>query len=90
MNPVLRRQWRIQNCLHTILEVHEFMADRLVSPEVLEQMESLQDLLHHFHPSTLNERDLQHIEASTGRLLIELRNMFRTRGLRFIYSGYRH
>jgi hypothetical protein len=88
MNPSISRlQWRMQNCLHTILEVHEYMGGKTISPEIVQQLETLKGLIHRFQPSTLTEEDLERIEASTNQLLKELRKIFKLKGLGQIYSG---
>jgi hypothetical protein len=91
MGPVRPRlQWRIQNCLRTILEVHEHLGGKTISPEIVQQLEALKDLIHRFEPATLNEADLRKIEASTNLLLQELAKVFRIKNLGPIHSGYRH
>ncbi|MBI5586383.1 MAG: hypothetical protein HY892_21435 [Deltaproteobacteria bacterium] len=91
MAPVPSRlQWRIQNCLHTILEVHEHMGGKTISPEIIQQLEDLKELIHRFEPATLTETDLRRIEASTNLLLQELAKVFRIKNLGPIHSGYRN
>ena len=77
----------MQHCLHTILEVHEYMGGT-ISPEIVRQLETLKELIYQFQPSALTEQDLQKIEASTNLLLQELRKIFKLKGLGKIYSGY--
>ena len=89
MDPSISRlQWRMQHCLHTILEVHEYMGGKTINPEIVDQLETLKELIHHFLPSTLTEQDLEKIEASTNLLLQELGKIFKLKGLGRIYSGY--
>ena len=89
MDPTISRlQWRIQHCLHTILEVHEYLGGKTISPEIVQQLEILNDLIHHFLPSALTEQDLERIEASTNLLLQELSKIFKLKGLGQIYSGH--
>ena len=91
MAPVpSRRQWRIQNCLHTILEVHEHLGGQTISPEIIQQLESLKGLIQRFKPTALTETDLRKIEASTNLLLQELVQVFRIKNLGPINGGYRN
>jgi hypothetical protein len=85
-----RLQWRIQNCLHTILEVHEHMGGKTISPEIIQQLEALKDLIQRFEPESLTETDLRKIEASTNLLLRELAKVFRVKNLGPIHGGYRN
>jgi hypothetical protein len=89
MDPSISRlQWRMQHCLHTILEVHEYMGGKTISPEIVQQLETLKELIHQFLPSALTEQDLEKIEASTNLLLRELGKIFKLKGLGKICSGY--
>ena len=85
-----RLQWRIQNCLHTILEVHAHMGGKMISPEIIQQLEDLKDLIHRFEPTALTETNLRKIETSTNLLLQELAKVFRIKNLGPIHSGYRN
>ena len=88
MNPSISRlQWRMQNCLHTILEVHEYLGGKTISPEIVQQLETLKGLIHRFQPSSLTEEDLERIEDSTNLLLKELGKIFKLKGLGQIYLG---
>ncbi len=87
-DSIPRLQWRMQHCLHTILEVHEYMGGKTISPEIVQQLETLKELIHQFLPSALTEQDLEKIEASTNLLLQELRKIFKLKGLGKICSGY--
>jgi hypothetical protein len=89
MDPSISRlQWRMQHCLHTILEVHEYLGGKTISPEIVQQLETLKELIHQFLPPALNEQDLEKIEASTNLLLQELGKIFKLKGLGKICSGY--
>ena len=91
MVPVSPRlQWRMQNCLHTILEVHEHIGGKTISPEIIRQLETLKDLIHRCEPTALTERELRKIEASTNLLLQELAKVFRIKNLGPIHGGYRN
>lgn len=91
MAPVSARlQWRIQNCLYTILEVHEHLGGNTISPEIIEQLEALKELIHRFEAAALTEADLRKIEASTNLLLRELAQVFRIKSLGPIHGGYRN
>jgi hypothetical protein len=87
-DSIPRLQWRMQHCLHTILEVHEYMGGKTISPEIVQQLETLKELIHQFLPSALTEQDLEKIEASTNLLLQELSKIFKLKGLGMICSGY--
>jgi len=78
----------MQHCLHTILEVHEYLGGKTISPEIVQQLETLKELIHQFLPPALNEQDLEKIEASTNLLLQELGKIFKLKGLGKICSGY--
>ena len=83
-----RLQWRMQHCLHTILEVHEYLGGKTISPEIVVQLEILKELINQFLPSALTEQDIEKIEASTNLLLQELGKIFKLKGLGKICSGY--
>jgi hypothetical protein len=89
MDPSFSRlQWRMQNCLHTILEVHEYMGGKTISPEIVRQLETLKGLIRQFLPAALTEQDLERIESSTNLLLGELSKIFKLKGLGQIHPGY--
>jgi len=64
------------------------MGGKTISPEIVQQLELLRELIHQFLPSVLTEQDLEKIEASTNLLLQELGKLFKLKGLGQIYSGY--
>jgi hypothetical protein len=84
------RQVRLQNCLQTILEVHEFMGGQAIQLDIVQQLENLRDLIIHFQPELLSEQDLKKIEESTNHLLQELGKIFHLKKLGMIHSGYYH
>ncbi len=85
-----QRQVRLKNCLQTILEVHEFMGGQAIQLDIIHQLENLRDLITHFQPELLSERDLEKIEESTNHLLQELGKIFQIKKLGMIHSGYYH
>jgi hypothetical protein len=85
-----QRQLRLQNCLQTILEVHEFMGGQAIQLDIVQQLESLRDLITHFQPDLLSEKDLGKIEESTNHLLQELAKIFNMKKLGMIHTGYYH
>ncbi len=64
------------------------MGGKTISPEIVQQLETLKELIHQFLPSALTEQDLEKIEASTNLLLRELAKIFKLKGLGKICSGY--
>jgi hypothetical protein len=64
------------------------MGGKTISPEIVQQLGTLKELIHQFLPSALTEQDLEKIEASTNLLLQELGKLFKLKGLGKIYSGY--
>ena len=64
------------------------MGGKTISPEIVQQLETLKGLIHQFLPSALTEQDLERIEASTNLLLRELGKLFKLKGLGQIHSGY--
>ncbi len=64
------------------------MGGQTISPEIVQQLEILKELIHQFLPSALTEQDLEKIEASTNLLLGELGKVFKLKGLGKICSGY--
>lgn len=64
------------------------MGGKTISPEIVQQLETLKELIHQFLPSALTEQDLEKIEASTNLLLLELSKIFKLKGLGKICSGY--
>jgi hypothetical protein len=85
-----QRHLRLQNCLQTILEVHEFMGGQAIQLDVVQQLENLKELISFFQPELLSEKDLEKIEDSTNHLLKELANIFNLKKLGMIHSGYYH
>ncbi len=85
-----QRQLRLQNCLQTILEVHEFMGGQAIQLDIIHQLENLKDLITHFQPEHLSEQDLERIEQSTNHLLLELAKIFHIKKLGMIHPGYYH
>jgi len=85
-----QRHLRLQNCLLTILEVHEFMGGQAIHLDIIQQLEYLKELISHFQPELLSERDLENIEDSTNHLLKELAKIFHLKKLGMIHSGYYH
>lgn len=83
-----QRQQRLQNCLQTILDIHEFMGGRAIQLDIIEQLENLRDLISHFQPDLLSEQDLGRIEESTNHLLQELAKIFHIKKLGLIHNGY--
>jgi hypothetical protein len=85
-----QRQLRLQNCLQTILEIHEFMGGQAIQLDIINQLENLKDLIQHFKPDSLTEQDLGKIEESTNHLLRELGKIFHLKKLGMIHSGFHH
>jgi len=97
MNPlppanlkIQKRHLRLQNCLQTILEVHDFMGGQAIQLDIIQQLENLKELISHFQPELLNEKDLEKIENSTNHMLRELAKIFHIKKLGMIHSGYYH
>jgi hypothetical protein len=85
-----QRQLRLQNCLQTILEVHEFMGGHAIHLDIIHQLENLRELIAHFQPEFLSDQDLEKIEESTNLLLRELAKIFYLKKLGMLHSGYYH
>ena len=85
-----QRHLRLQHCLDTILEVHEFMGGQMIQRDIIQQLEGLKDLINHFQIEVLTEPDLLRIENSTNTLLEELAKIFRLKNLGHIHSGRPH
>jgi len=85
-----QRQLRLQNCLQTILEVHEFMGGQAIHLDIIQQLENLKELIADFQPDLLNDQDLEKIEKSTNHLLRELAKIFHIKKLGKLYNGYYH
>ncbi|MEW6188401.1 MAG: hypothetical protein AB1585_22010 [Thermodesulfobacteriota bacterium] len=85
-----QRQLRLQNCLQTILEVHEFMGGKAVNLEIAHQLQNLKELITHFQPEAITDQDLEKIEESTNHLLRELAKIFYIKKLGFLRQGYYH
>ena len=54
------------------------MGGKTISPEIVQQLGTLKELIHQFLPSALTEQDLEKIEASTNLLLQELEQNIQT------------
>lgn len=87
---IQQRHLRLKNCLQTILEIHEFMDSRAIQLDIVQQLENLKELISHFQPELLSEKDLKKIEDSTNHLLKELSKIFHMKKLGMIHPGYHH
>jgi hypothetical protein len=87
---IQQRQLRLQNCLQTILEVHDFMGGQAIQLDIIHQLENLKELITHFKSDLLSEEDLGRIEDSTNHLLLELGKIFQMKKMGMIYGGYYH
>jgi hypothetical protein len=85
-----QRQLRLQNCLQTILEVHDFMGGKAINLEIAQQLQNLKELITHFQPEAITDQDLERIEASTNHLLRELAKLFYIKKLGLLHEGYYH
>lgn len=84
------RNLRLQNCLQTILEVHDFMGGQAIHLDIIHQLENLKELITHFQPEILSDQDLEKIEESTNHLLRELAKIFYLKKLGPLHPGYYH
>jgi hypothetical protein len=90
-NPkIQQRHLRLKNCLQTILEIHEFMDSQAIQLDIVQQLKNLKELISHFQPELLSEKDLKKIEDSTNHLLQELTKIFHIKKLGMIHPGYHH
>jgi hypothetical protein len=87
---IQQRHLRLQNCLQTILDVHEFMDGQAIHLDIVQQLKNLKELISHFQPDLLSEKDLEKIEDSTNHLLKELARIFHLKKLGMIHSGLIH
>jgi hypothetical protein len=87
---IQQRQLRLQHCLQTILEIHEFMGAMAIHPDIIHQLDNLRALIAHFEPEFLSDQHLEKIEESTNHLLRELGKIFRIKKLGLLHSGYYH
>jgi hypothetical protein len=85
-----QRQLRLQNCLQTILEIHEFMGGQAVQLEIIHLLDNLKELINNFRPELLSEQDLEKIEESTNHLLRELAKIFNLKKLGMLHPGSYH
>ncbi len=85
-----QRHLRLQNCLQTILEIHDFMGGQATHLDIVHQLENLKELITHFQPEILSDQDLEKIEESTNHLLRELAKIFYLTKLGPIHPGYYH
>lgn len=85
-----QRQLRLQNCLQTILEVHEFMGGQAIQLDIFHLLDNLKELIAHFQPEFLSDQDLEKIEESTNHLLRELAKIFYIKKLGMLHGGYYH
>jgi hypothetical protein len=87
---IQQRQLRLQHCLQTILDIHEFMGGQAIHPDIIHQLDNLKELIAQFEPAFLSDQNLEKIEASTNHLLRELARIFRRKKLGLLHSGYYH
>ncbi len=83
-------QLRLKHCLDTLSEVHAFLADVQVGPNLLAQFERLQEVMSSLERMPVSSREVEKIESATNHLLAELRVLFHTRDLGDIGPGQKH
>jgi len=85
-----KHQLRLRHCLDTLGEVHAFLADVQVGPNLLAQFERLREVMSSLERMPVSSREVEKIESATNRLLAELRVLFHFRDLGDINPGRKH
>jgi len=63
---------RLEICINTLLDIHEFLESKGIHPQISIQFEKLKKSVSLVDASLIRETDLQKIEDATNRLLREL------------------
>lgn len=68
---------RLEACINTILDIHEFLENKGLHPQVKFQLNKLKTTVSLIDADLIEEADMDRIEEATNRLLKELRFVFR-------------
>jgi hypothetical protein len=68
---------RLEACVNTILDVHEFLENKGLHPQVKLQLNKLKTTVSLIDADLIEEADMERIEEATNRLLKELKFIFR-------------
>ena len=77
---------RVENCIGTIIDVHNIISKNPEYKGLMPQFEELKDLMEHLDMSLVQEEDVQRIEQATNSLLNELKDIFKEARLGLIYN----
>ncbi len=70
---------RVATCIATILDIHRFLEDSDVHPEVYEQFRILENTISSVDLDLVDSDNLERIETATNRLFEELAFLFKNR-----------
>ncbi len=81
---------RVDSCQRVIEDISLRLATEEVHPNIVDQLQRLNELLALIDHHMVNERDLDRIEGSTNQLLQELGVLFETNGMEALYDDPLH
>ena len=67
---------RIQNCIWTIIDVHDTVSDEYGNGEVIAQFEDLEQSIEDLDMSHISELEVMMVEQATNDLLVEFQPIF--------------
>ncbi len=77
---------RIQNCIWTIIDVHNAISDEYENRDFLSRFESLKDNFQSLDLSHISETDVLVVEQATNVLLGEFQSIFESGDLSLVYG----
>lgn len=80
MNRKTQYRLRVQNCIGTIIDVHNSVCEDYESEELLDQFHLLRDAVENLDMSIVSEGDILMVERATNALLREFKDVFQTEG----------
>lgn len=78
---------RVESCLTVLGDVSRRLSSEEVSPQIIQQLDHLGDLLSLLDEMPMTVHDLERIEGCTNELLTELGQLFVHQGLGRLYEG---
>lgn len=89
--PLLKHlRVRVENCVSTILELHERIGDGYIRQDIIRQFELIRDSLRHVTDDNVDEADISRIEEATNQLLAELRTALPQNAIPFPPEFFMH
>ena len=86
MDQKSKYRLRIQNCIWTIIDVHQTIGDDYEDLELLSQFEDLEETIEDLDMAHVSEIDVIMVEQATNALLGEFRSIFESGEFGHVYE----